>query len=102
MGSWSEGQGACLDHIGQRTVSLASVQFLILDEADRMLDMGFLPDVRKIIQKCGTNRQSLLFSATIPPEIERLSKWMLKGPVEVKIGGGPSTRIDHPTRHLSG
>ncbi|MCC5839055.1 MAG: DEAD/DEAH box helicase [Opitutales bacterium] len=89
--------GRLLDHIGQRTVSLASVQFLVLDEADRMLDMGFLPDVRKIIQKCGTDRQSLLFSATIPPEIERLSKWMLKEPVEVKIGGGrqPASTIQH-------
>lgn len=83
--------GRLLDHLGQKALSLKKVEVLVLDEADRMLDMGFLPDVRKIIGFTPKKRQSLLFSATVQPEIERLSKWMLKDPVTVKIGTGVST-----------
>ncbi|NDV62356.1 DEAD/DEAH box helicase [Puniceicoccales bacterium CK1056] len=89
--------GRLLDHMGQKTASLAKVEVLILDEADRMLDMGFLPDVHRILRECPKKRQSLLFSATIPPEIDRLSKMMLKDPVQIKIGGGrqPAETIEH-------
>ncbi|MGC9452591.1 MAG: DEAD/DEAH box helicase [Oceanipulchritudo sp.] len=89
--------GRLLDHLGQKTLSLKKVEILILDEADRMLDMGFLPDVRRIVRMCPNKRQSLLFSATIPPEIDRLSQSMLKDPVQIKIGGGrqPAETIAH-------
>lgn len=89
--------GRLLDHISQKAVSLKHVEVLILDEADRMLDMGFLPDMRKIVRLCPKKRQSLLFSATIPPEIDRLSQSMLKNPVQIKIGGGrkPAETIQH-------
>ncbi|MEX0330130.1 MAG: DEAD/DEAH box helicase [Puniceicoccaceae bacterium] len=89
--------GRLLDHIGQKTLTLKGVEVLILDEADRMLDMGFMPDVRRIVALCPKKRQSLLFSATIPPEIERLSKSMLRDPVQIKIGGGrmPAETINH-------
>ncbi|MCC5807075.1 MAG: DEAD/DEAH box helicase [Opitutales bacterium] len=89
--------GRLLDHLGQKAMTLSKVEYLVLDEADRMLDMGFLPDVRRIIGYCPKKRQSLLFSATIPPEIERLSKWMLDDPLEFKIGGGrkPADTIKH-------
>jgi superfamily II DNA/RNA helicase len=82
--------GRLLDYVGAKEVDLRGVKHLVLDEADRMLDMGFLPDVRKLIKKCGTKRQSLLFSATVPPEIERLSQWMLKDPETIKVGSGTS------------
>src|SRR5207247_58333 len=61
--------GRLLDHLQQGNCSLAHVKYLVLDEADRMLDMGFLPDVRRIVQKCPPERQTMLFSATIPPQI---------------------------------
>src|SRR3989441_9648735 len=64
--------GRLLDHLGQGRCRLDSVQYLVLDEADRMLDMGFLPDVRRIVEKCPRERHTSLFSATIPPEIESL------------------------------
>src|ERR1700757_3092274 len=65
--------GRLLDLLEQRALNFQSVRILVLDEVDRMLDMGFLPDVRRIVQKIPTDRQSLLFSATLPPEIERLA-----------------------------
>src|ERR1700722_17400631 len=58
--------GRLLDHLEQGTVKLDKIEYLVLDEADRMLDMGFLPDVRKILERCPRNRHSALFSATIP------------------------------------
>jgi len=82
--------GRLLDHISQGTISLKHLQVVILDEADRMLDMGFIPDVRKIVGRCPHTRQSMLFSATMPPKIERLSGWMLNDPASVAIGSGTS------------
>jgi superfamily II DNA/RNA helicase len=89
--------GRLLDHMGQKLLSLRKIEVLILDEADRMLDMGFMPDVHKIVKACPKKRQSLLFSATIPPEIERLSRSMLNDPIQIKIGGGrqPAETIEH-------
>jgi ATP-dependent RNA helicase RhlE len=77
--------GRLLDHIGQKAVSLANVEVLVLDEADRMLDMGFLPDIRKIIELVPTKRQTLLFSATFSDDIRRLAASLLRDPVSVEI-----------------
>lgn len=69
--------GRLLDHVGQKTVNLSSVSILVLDEADRMLDMGFLPDLQRIVNLLPKSRQSLLFSATFSPEIRKLAKTFL-------------------------
>ncbi len=78
--------GRLLDLQQQGVLKLDSIEILILDEVDRMVDMGFLPDVRRIVQLCPVSRQTLLFSATIPPEIESLCSWVLKNPEIVEIG----------------
>jgi len=77
--------GRLLDHIGQRNLDLSNIEILILDEVDRMLDMGFIEDVTKIIQKTPRSRQTLLFSATIPDSVVRLADWALDNPAEAKI-----------------
>jgi ATP-dependent RNA helicase RhlE len=89
--------GRLLDHIGRGTCRLDQVQFLVLDEADRMLDMGFLPDVKRILQKCPRDRHTSLFSATIPPEIETLIHWAMKKPETVEIGvrRSPAETVKH-------
>ena len=78
--------GRLLDHLEQGNCSLDKIDILVLDEVDRMLDMGFLPDVKRIVQKCATNRQTLFFTATLPPEIEQLAGWALRNPSKVEIG----------------
>jgi ATP-dependent RNA helicase RhlE len=75
-----------LDHLERGTVRLDKVEFLVLDEADRMLDMGFLPDVRHLVEKCPRQRHSALFSATIPPQIETLIQWAMHNPETIEIG----------------
>src|SRR5512137_1163731 len=70
--------GRLLDHLGRGTCRLNALKFLVLDEADRMLDMGFLPDVRRIVERCPRDRHTSLFSATIQPEIESLIKWAMR------------------------
>jgi ATP-dependent RNA helicase DeaD len=75
--------GRILDHINRKTVYLGTVKILVLDEADRMLDMGFIDDVEKIIRQCPGERQTLLFSATITYEVDRLSKRYMKRPEKV-------------------
>jgi ATP-dependent RNA helicase RhlE len=89
--------GRLLDHLGQKTCRLDQVQYLVLDEADRMLDMGFLPDVRRIIEKCPRDRHTSLFSATIPPEIDSLTRWGMKTPEVIEIGmrRSPATTVKH-------
>ncbi len=77
--------GRLLDLIDQGFVSLRNIQFFVLDEADRMLDMGFINDVKKIIQKLPAKRQSLFFSATMPPVIQKLAATILDKPVNVNI-----------------
>jgi ATP-dependent RNA helicase RhlE len=77
--------GRLLDHLEQRNCSLDRIEILVLDEVDRMLDMGFLPDVRRIVQKCPETRQTLFFSATLPPEIERLAGWALRDPATIEV-----------------
>ena len=78
--------GRLLDLHQQGVLRLDSIEILVLDEVDRMLDMGFLPDVRKIVRLCPKARQTLFFSATIPPELESLCSWALKDPKVVEIG----------------
>ena len=77
--------GRLLDHVKQKSVDLSGVRYLVLDEGDRMLDMGFLPDIRKILSFCPTKRQSLLFSATLSDEIHLLAQKFLSKPVLVEI-----------------
>ena len=77
--------GRLLDHVGQRTVNLGSVEILVLDEADRMLDMGFLPDIRRILELLPAQRQNLMFSATFSDDIRRLSKTILNDPETVEV-----------------
>ncbi len=89
--------GRLLDHLRNRAVSLQRVTHLVLDEADRMLDMGFLPDVRRIVGECPKKRHTSLFSATIPPEIEGLIRWAMHNPVTVEIGRrrSPAETVKH-------
>jgi ATP-dependent RNA helicase RhlE len=77
--------GRLLDHLTQGTAFLGNVSLLVLDEADRMLDMGFLPDVRRIMKRVPPKRQTLFFSATIGPEIAQLAAEMLVQPVRVEL-----------------
>ncbi len=83
--------GRLLDLMGQRHVHLQAVQYFVLDEADRMLDMGFLHDVEKVIAQLPTRRQTMLFSATMPPAIEKLTKTILSDPVRVAVAPVSST-----------
>ena len=77
--------GRLLDHLSQKNANLSQVQILVLDEADRMLDMGFLPDLQKIMSLIPTTRQTLLFSATFSPEIKKLAQQYLKDPVIIEV-----------------
>jgi ATP-dependent RNA helicase RhlE len=77
--------GRLLDHVGQRTVDLSRVEILVLDEADRMLDMGFIRDIRKILALLPTRRQNLLFSATFSEEIKALADDLLDRPTRVEV-----------------
>ena len=89
--------GRLLDHLRQGTARLDQVKYLVLDEADRMLDMGFLPDVRRILERCPRQRHTSLFSATIPIEIESLVKWAMKNPQTIEIGvrRSPAQTVKH-------
>ena len=89
--------GRLLDFLSRRELSLKNLESVVLDEADRMLDMGFMPDVRTILKYCPKKRQSVLFSATIPPKIEQLSQWMLKDPVKacIDIGVTAAETVKH-------
>ena len=77
--------GRLLDHLGSKTADLSQVQILVLDEADRMLDMGFLPDLQRIINLIPAQRQTLLFSATFSPEIKKLAQTYLRNPVTIEV-----------------
>ncbi len=89
--------GRLLDHLEQGTLKLDKVEFLVLDEADRMLDMGFLPDVRRLVEKCPKQRHSALFSATVPPQIETLIQWAMHEPETIEIGArrSPAESVKH-------
>ncbi len=75
--------GRLLDHINRNTIYLNEIQTLVLDEADRMLDMGFIDDVEKIVSLCNKNKQTLLFSATISYEIEKIGERYMKNPIKI-------------------
>ena len=88
--------GRLLDLLGQGKFNLNHVECLVLDEADRMFDMGFLPDIRKILQRLPARRQILLFSATMPEEIRKLTHEILHNPVTVQIAHSkPAATVDH-------
>ena len=77
--------GRLLDHVQQRTVDLGAIEILVLDEADRMLDMGFLPAIKRILVKMPKQRQTLMFSATFSPDIRELASGLLHQPVSVDV-----------------
>jgi ATP-dependent RNA helicase RhlE len=89
--------GRLLDLLEDGTTHLNDIEILVLDEVDRMLDMGFLPDVKRIVQRCPSSRQTLFFTATLPPEIASLASWALRDPVEIKIGQrrSPAETVSH-------
>jgi ATP-dependent RNA helicase RhlE len=88
--------GRLLDHINQKTINLASLEVLVLDEADRMFDMGFLPDVRRIVKQLPLKRQTLMFSATMADSIRKLTDEVLHDPVTIKIGhSAPAHTVSH-------
>jgi superfamily II DNA/RNA helicase len=83
--------GRLLDHVEQKNISLAQVQMLVLDEADRMLDMGFLPDLQRIINLLPKKRQNLMFSATFSPEIKKLAGSFLTNPTTIEVARSNAT-----------
>ncbi|AXA94078.1 DEAD/DEAH box helicase [Massilia sp. YMA4] len=83
--------GRLLDHIEQKTISLGQVQMFVMDEADRMLDMGFLPDLQRIINLLPKQRQNLMFSATFSPEIKKLANSFLNNPVTIEVARSNAT-----------
>ena len=89
--------GRLLDFLEDGTANLKDIQYLVLDEVDRMLDMGFLPQVRRIVDRVPKQRQTMFFSATLPPELETMTKWLLKDPEAVEIGArrSPAETITH-------
>ncbi|MBC9071064.1 DEAD/DEAH box helicase [Thauera sp. CAU 1555] len=95
--------GRLLDHVQQKTINLSQVEMLVLDEADRMLDMGFIPDIRRILGLLPAARQSLLFSATFSDEIKKLADQMLKNPqlIEVARRNMVSETITHVVHPVS-
>ncbi|AKU13218.1 ATP-dependent RNA helicase [Azoarcus sp. CIB] len=95
--------GRLLDHVQQKTIMLNQVEMLVLDEADRMLDMGFIPDIRRILDLLPASRQSLLFSATFSDEIKKLADQMLKEPqlIEVARRNMVSETITHRVHPVS-
>ncbi len=93
--------GRLLDHIQQKTMNLSKVEILVLDEADRMLDMGFLPDIKRILALMPEQRQSLMFSATFSEEIKKLADKLLKQPILIEVARRNSiselvTHVVHP------
>ena len=96
--------GRLLDHVEQKTVNLGQVEILVLDEADRMLDMGFIHDIRRILALLPTARQNLLFSATFPEEIRKLAGSFMKSPATVEVArrNTPAelvAQVQHPVSH---
>ncbi|MDZ4164788.1 MAG: DEAD/DEAH box helicase [Smithellaceae bacterium] len=88
--------GRLLDLVGQGQIDLSRIEVLILDEADRMFDMGFLPDIRKIVSRIPQKRQTLLFSATMPDDIRKFAKEILQDPVTIRVNAGaPISTVSH-------
>jgi ATP-dependent RNA helicase RhlE len=89
--------GRLLDHLHQKSVNLSRVEFLVLDEADRMLDMGFIPDIKRILAVLPKQRQNMLFSATFPEEVRRLARDLLHAPVTIEVAprNAPAELVSH-------
>ncbi|WOO41641.1 DEAD/DEAH box helicase [Rubellicoccus peritrichatus] len=89
--------GRLLDHMEKGNISLAGIEILILDEVDRMLDMGFIEDVNYMVSQCPKERQTLFFSATVPDPIKKLADTVLTDPASVELGGrrAPAETVDH-------
>jgi ATP-dependent RNA helicase RhlE len=88
--------GRLLDHVQRGNADLSCVQTLVLDEADRMLDMGFLADVRRIVAQTPRERQTMLFSATFAPELDRFAREILRDPERIEIGlTAPAQTVRH-------
>jgi len=89
--------GRLLDHMERRNINLTNIDVFILDEADRMLDMGFVPDIKKIIKSIPEKRQTMLFSATMPKEIEAIAEQLMENPVHIEIdrSGATPTEVSH-------
>jgi superfamily II DNA/RNA helicase len=83
--------GRLLDHVQQKTLNLSQTEILVMDEADRMLDMGFLPDLQRIINLLPKERQNLMFSATFSPEIKKLASSFLKNPISIEVARSNAT-----------
>jgi ATP-dependent RNA helicase RhlE len=97
--------GRLLDHIRRSSIDLSRLEVLVLDEADQMFDMGFIPDIRRILKHLPKKRQTLLFAATMPPEIHRLAGDILQDPATVQVGiSAPADTVSHAlypvARHL--
>jgi superfamily II DNA/RNA helicase len=86
--------GRLLDHFGRGRIMLMGVEILVIDEADRMLDMGFIPDIERICKLIPFTRQTLFFSATMPPEITKLTEQFLQAPVRVEVSKAASTGVN--------
>ncbi|MBI2827693.1 MAG: DEAD/DEAH box helicase [Acidobacteria bacterium] len=95
--------GRLMDHMRHDSTNFTGLEVLVLDEADRMLDMGFWPDVRRILSALPATRQTLLFSATMPGEVLKLTKEFLRDPKYVQVGrrGGPARTISHATQTVA-
>ena len=96
--------GRLLDHVQNKTLNLSQVSVLVLDEADRMLDMGFMPDLKRIVALLPAMRQNMMFSATFPEEIQRLANSILKNPQRIEVARRNAaaenvTQIVHPVHH---
>ncbi len=88
--------GRLLDHIGRHSIDLSQLEMLVLDEADQMLDMGFIPDIRRVLKHLPMKRQTLVFSATMPSEIRRLARDILQDPVTIQVGNtAPADTVSH-------
>ena len=97
--------GRLLDHIRRHSIDLSQLEVLVIDEADRMFDMGFIPDIRRILKHIPMKHQTLVFSATMPPEIRRLAGDILRDPATVQVGiTAPADTVSHAlypvARHL--
>ena len=88
--------GRLLDHMEQRTIDLRGIEIAVLDEGDRMLDMGFLPNIKRIVKALPTNRQTMLFSATMPTEVRALTREFQRDPAMIEIGRSkPASTVAH-------
>ncbi len=91
--------GRLIDHLMQKSVSLAGVSILVLDEADRMLDMGFQPQIRRILEVVPKNRQTMLFSATLPPEIMAIASGYMRLPIRIEVAP-PGTTVEKVSQEI--